>query len=83
MFYFDFCFKSATDECLSTPCQNGGTCVDGDNRYTCTCPMGYDGANCQTGIDLSQCIAQNKEPYGFPSSHRVNTGEERFQTRHT
>ena len=24
------------DECASAPCQNGGTCNDGVNGYTCT-----------------------------------------------
>ena len=38
-----------TDECASSPCQNGGTCVDGVNSYTCNCNVGYAGANCETG----------------------------------
>ena len=25
------------DECLSSPCQNGATCRDYVNSYTCTC----------------------------------------------
>ena len=36
------------NECSSGPCQNGGTCVDGVNRYTCSCAPGYTGINCQT-----------------------------------
>ncbi|QLH44409.1 MAG: calcium-binding EGF-like domain-containing protein [Bacteroidota bacterium] len=32
------------DACKDVVCQNGGTCVDGD----CTCPVGYEGTNCQT-----------------------------------
>lgn len=34
------------DECASTPCQNGGTCADLINRYTCTCDSGYKGILC-------------------------------------
>ncbi|KAM9154315.1 fibulin-7 [Pangshura tecta] len=34
-------------KCLSNPCQNGGTCVDGVNQYKCTCPQGWTGENCQ------------------------------------
>ena len=37
------------DECASSPCQNGGTCVDGINSYTCNCDVGYAGKNCETG----------------------------------
>jgi hypothetical protein len=32
------------DECKDVVCQNGGTCVNG----TCSCPTGYEGANCET-----------------------------------
>jgi hypothetical protein len=37
------------DECESDPCQNGGTCKDESKEYTCTCPSGYRGDNCETG----------------------------------
>merc|ERR1711872_308292 len=29
------------DECVSSPRQNGGTCVDGINSYNCNCNVGY------------------------------------------
>ena len=38
-----------TDECASSPCQNGGTCNDGVREYSCTCADGYKGTNCETG----------------------------------
>ena len=38
------------DECSSSPCQNGGTCVDGINRYDCSCTVGYTGVDCETGM---------------------------------
>ena len=39
------------DDCASNPCRNGGTCKDGINDYTCTCPtihhvQKYTGKNC-------------------------------------
>ncbi|XP_078660839.1 uncharacterized protein LOC144905190 isoform X3 [Branchiostoma floridae x Branchiostoma belcheri] len=39
----------ANDPCLATPCQNGATCaqVGSTTQYTCTCPQGYTGNNCQ------------------------------------
>ena len=37
------------DECAASPCQNGGTCVDGVNSYTCNCEVGYAGKNCESG----------------------------------
>ena len=39
------------DECESSPCQNGGTCTQGNNTYTCSCVGGYDGVNCEVDID--------------------------------
>ena len=36
------------DECASSPCQNGGTCTDAVNSYTCACVDGYNGDDCET-----------------------------------
>ena len=45
-----YCEKE-TDECGSIPCQNGGTCTDLLNNYTCDCIVGFDGYNCNVDID--------------------------------
>ena len=42
-------FLIDVDECASSPCQNGGTCVDVVNAYTCNCVPGYTGEDCETG----------------------------------
>ena len=41
------------DDCSSNPCENGGTCVDGVNRYTCTCAPGFTGDTCCE--DIGKC----------------------------
>nr|XP_024214483.1 protein crumbs [Halyomorpha halys] len=42
------------DECLSSPCQHGGTCTDGINRFTCSCGRtGYTGQMCE--ININEC----------------------------
>lgn len=41
------------DDCASSPCANGGTCRDGVNEYSCTCPPGYTGTNCSAPV--SRC----------------------------
>jgi len=41
------------DDCASNLCENGGTCIDGINGYTCNCIDGFIGENCQTGELIS------------------------------
>jgi len=38
------------EDCTTSSCLNGGTCLDGINNYTCICQKGFTGANCQTKI---------------------------------
>ena len=40
-------FLTDINECHSDPCQNGATCVDGDESYTCTCETGWAGVHCE------------------------------------
>lgn len=35
--------EAEVNECSSSPCQNGGTCVDKVNYFTCSCADGYTG----------------------------------------
>lgn len=50
---------SDVDECSSNPCQNGGTCEDGINQYSCVCAAGYQGVNCQTGQRCTRFVYKN------------------------
>lgn len=36
------------NECLSSPCANGGTCTDEFNGYSCVCAKGWAGPTCQS-----------------------------------
>nr|XP_032526977.1 agrin-like isoform X4 [Danaus plexippus plexippus] len=43
-----------SNPCMSMPCRNGATCqaVEGSvTEYTCSCPFGFQGANCNERID--------------------------------
>lgn len=42
-----------TDECASSPCLHGATCLDGANSFMCDCAPGYNGILCQT--DINEC----------------------------
>ncbi|XP_021345012.1 protein jagged-1-like, partial [Mizuhopecten yessoensis] len=49
--------------CLSNPCQNGGTCVDGLDRYDCQCSPGWSGVNCERDIQpplMTDCPSNMK-----------------------
>ena len=37
------------NECESNPCENGGTCMNLEDGYSCACEPGFTGTVCQTG----------------------------------
>lgn len=50
--YCGWClYISDIDECAVNPCQNGGTCSQAINSYTCACVAGYNGNDCQNSKD--------------------------------
>ena len=45
-----------TNECISAPCQNGGTCIDNQSSYVCLCLPDYTGYSCEEKIDECKSI---------------------------
>ena len=37
---------SAVLPCDSDPCENGGTCLNGESTFTCLCTPGFTGDTC-------------------------------------
>ena len=61
----DVMFVIDTDECESSPCLYGGTCLNGVGRYTCQCPRGLAGGQCEQG--------ESKDFYCFLNSLAYKT----------
>ncbi|XP_077954217.1 protein jagged-2-like [Gasterosteus aculeatus] len=47
-----YCHENIND-CASSPCKNGGTCIDGINSFQCFCPDGWEGSLCDA--DVNEC----------------------------
>uniref|UniRef100_A0A8C8JQR9 Protocadherin Fat 4 n=1 Tax=Oncorhynchus tshawytscha TaxID=74940 RepID=A0A8C8JQR9_ONCTS len=43
------------DECLPSPCHNGGTCHNLVGGFSCTCPEGFTGMACER--DVNECLS--------------------------
>lgn len=41
------------DDCPGNLCQNGATCIDRINEYSCLCPPSYTGTQCE--LDVDEC----------------------------
>ncbi|VDI16952.1 neural cell adhesion molecule [Mytilus galloprovincialis] len=50
IFYVVTSLSLKEDQCSFSPCQNNGTCTSRDEEYSCQCPVGYGGKDCQFGI---------------------------------
>lgn len=59
------------DECQSSPCAYGATCVDEIDGYRCSCPPGRSGLRCQDGR-WGHCSAVGAAP-GLPAWHPLLT----------
>uniref|UniRef100_A0A668TPW2 Fibulin 7 n=1 Tax=Oreochromis aureus TaxID=47969 RepID=A0A668TPW2_OREAU len=61
------------NECASSPCLNGGTCVDEVNQFSCVCAKGWAGVTCQTAA-ASTLPAATTGPYVRPSRCTIVQG---------
>ncbi|CAG03764.1 unnamed protein product, partial [Tetraodon nigroviridis] len=55
-----YCHENIND-CASSPCRNGGTCIDGINAFQCVCPGGWEGPLCDAGrqpLRLAKCCGR-------------------------
>ncbi|XP_018087311.1 crumbs 2, cell polarity complex component S homeolog isoform X3 [Xenopus laevis] len=61
--------KGLAQTCMSSPCLNGGTCLETSTGFTCLCPMqplAFTGPTC--GDIYDACAV-----YGCPSTHRCQS----------
>lgn len=55
---YNFVFTDL-NECYSSPCENGGSCVGDYKNYTCTCTKDWIGRNCEIAhskLFFSDCL---------------------------
>ena len=47
------------DDCVPSPCLNGGVCTDGDNSYTCSCLSGTILPICENETECTRASCSN------------------------
>ena len=47
-------FLSDINDCVNHTCENGATCLDGINSYSCYCTAGFTGQYCETGKEITK-----------------------------
>ncbi|XP_026535959.1 fibulin-7-like [Notechis scutatus] len=77
-------FCKSTSDCASRPCANGGTCVDAVPRYSCLCPSGWSGSNCQAPLHApdsqgtADCCTSALSHTGFAAEDRAAVSNATF-----
>lgn len=55
-FFYHYPCTAVLEPCGSSPCLNGGVCIEQGSNYICSCSLGYQGDHCETGISLMTCL---------------------------
>lgn len=42
-----FCVAESQRDCRAQPCQNGGTCIESGDTFSCECPTSFKGRQCE------------------------------------
>lgn len=73
-------FLADIDECLSSPCLNGATCVDAIDSFTCLCLPSYRGDLCEIGTAASASanVTNCRTPCPPPSPLRLTAVSRRW-----
>ena len=56
------------DYCYDSPCVNNGTCYNDLDNYTCVCPMGFTGQNCEGESSNSTSLYAKNVVFGERNS---------------
>uniref|UniRef100_A0A8C6SGA2 Fibulin 7 n=1 Tax=Neogobius melanostomus TaxID=47308 RepID=A0A8C6SGA2_9GOBI len=65
------------NECASSPCLNGGTCVDEASQFSCVCAKGWAGVTCQTATHAAAATtlpAATNGPFVRPPRCTITQG---------
>ena len=54
-----FTTTASVDPCLSSPCQNNGTCSSSGQSFSCNCTQPYEGDNCEKFRPCNDSPCQN------------------------
>ncbi|XP_030844074.1 neurogenic locus notch homolog protein 1-like [Strongylocentrotus purpuratus] len=55
-------FVCRIPDCLSNPCQNGGSCEETKDSFKCLCPSVFTGVTCETAVDITSNTSTTGKP---------------------